>query len=154
MWSLPLFATSREVKFQLSVIIQYEMNSPGRLKISNETCRLWNVSNLPEFTNLLSFCKAQNWRAWNHYLGEVWWQREAMRCIFLRIIIGTDSPFTKMPFSLSAIWHDKQWHDMLNKLYCTTDMSNTTFFTPIPIPNIFKEALTIPNTNTNFMTSP
>ena len=34
------------------------------------------------------------------------------------------------------------------------DMSNTTFFTPIPIPNIFKEALTIPNTNTNFMMSP
>ena len=31
------------------------------------------------------------------------------------------------------------------------DMSNTTFFTPIP--NIFKEALTIPNTNSNFMMS-
>ena len=28
------------------------------------------------------------------------------------------------------------------------------FFTPIPIPNIFKEALAIPNTNTNFMMSP
>ena len=36
----------------------------------------------------------------------------------------------------------------------TTDMSNTTFFTPIPIPNISKEALTIPNTNTNFLMSP
>ena len=46
----------------------------------------------------------------------------------------------------------------------TSDMSNTTFLTPIPIPNIskealtiptqyqyqfFEEALTIPNTNTN-----
>ena len=38
--------------------------------------------------------------------------------------------------------------------HSTPDMSNTTFFTPIPIPNIFKEALTIPNTNTNFMMSP
>ena len=28
------------------------------------------------------------------------------------------------------------------------------FFTPIPIPNIPKEALTIPNTNTNFLMSP
>ena len=34
------------------------------------------------------------------------------------------------------------------------DLSNTTFFTPIPIPNISKEALTIPNTNTNFLMSP
>ena len=34
------------------------------------------------------------------------------------------------------------------------DMSNTTFFTPIPIPNISKEALTIPNTNTNFLKEP
>ena len=28
------------------------------------------------------------------------------------------------------------------------DMSNTTFCSPIPIPNIYREALTIPNTNT------
>ena len=35
-----------------------------------------------------------------------------------------------------------------------TDLSNTTFFTPIPIPNISKEALTIPNTNTNFLKKP
>ena len=34
---------------------------------------------------------------------------------------------------------------------CIADLSNTTFFTPIPIPNISKEALTIPNTNTNFL---
>ena len=43
----------------------------------------------------------------------------------------------------------------MNCLYWwTADMSNTTFFTPIPIPNISKEALTIPNTNTNFLMSP
>ena len=36
----------------------------------------------------------------------------------------------------------------------TPDLSNTTFFTPIPIPNIFKEALTIPNTNTNCLKRP
>ena len=41
-----------------------------------------------------------------------------------------------------------------NKASRSPDMSNTTFFTPIPIPNISKEALTIPNTNTNFLMSP
>ena len=47
---------------------------------------------------------------------------------------------------------DKAAAVVLGKI--VADLSNTTFFTPIPIPNISKEALTIPNTNTNFLKKP
>ena len=40
------------------------------------------------------------------------------------------------------------------RIYRQADMSTTAVFTPIPIPNISKDALTIPNTNTNFLMSP
>ena len=54
---------------------------------------------------------------------------------------------------IKALQEQKAAHNEKVNFY-TTDLSNTTLFTPIPIPNISKEALTIPNTNTNFLKKP
>ena len=61
----------------------------------------------------------------------------------------------KKYIEIHIIWFALEFvHRCSCTFVCSTDMSNSTFFTPIPKPNISKDALTIPNTNTNFLMSP